>query len=44
MAKCEKTSPKVATRASKQLKDPKSTAVQKSVAGSALTQSRDKKK
>lgn len=44
MAKNEKTSPKVASQASKILKDPKSTKAQKSVAGSALTQAQDKKK
>ena len=40
----EKTSPAVATKASKQLKDNKSTNDQKSVAGSALTQTKNKKK
>lgn len=44
MANNEKTSKKVATKASEQLKDPKSTSDQKSVAGSALTQAPDKKK
>jgi hypothetical protein len=44
MAKNEKTSKKVATEASKVLRDPKSTKIEKSVAGSALTQSADKKK
>lgn len=42
--KSEVTSPKVATKASKQLKNPKSTSAQKSVAASALTQRPDKKK
>lgn len=44
MAKNEKTSPKVASEASKILKDPKSTKAEKSVAASALTQAKDKKK
>jgi hypothetical protein len=44
MAKNEKTSEKVATEASKVLRDPKSTKIDKSVAGSALTQAPDKKK
>lgn len=44
MANNEKTSKEVATKASEQLKDPKSTPDQKSVAGSALTQAPDKKK
>jgi hypothetical protein len=44
MAKNEKTSKKVASKASKVLKDPKSTKAEKSVAGSALTQAADKKK
>ncbi|MEH6628293.1 MAG: hypothetical protein V7739_17810 [Motiliproteus sp.] len=44
MAKNEKTSKKVATAASKILRDPKATKAQKSVAGSALTQRADKKK
>lgn len=44
MAKNEKTSSKVATAASKVLRDPKSTAREKSVAASALTQARDKPK
>lgn len=42
--KMERTSPKVASKASKILSDPKSTKREKSVAGSALTQARDKKK
>ena len=42
MAKNEKTSPTVASKASKVLSNPKSTPAQKSVAGSALTQARDK--
>ena len=44
MAKNEKTSKSVASKASKILKDPKSTQAQKSVAASALTQVPDKKK
>ena len=44
MAKHEFTSKKVASRAAKVLKDPKSTKREKSVAGSALTQARNKKK
>ena len=44
MAKNEHTSDKVASKASEQLKNPKSTPDQKSVAGSALTQAPDKKK
>lgn len=44
MSKNEKTSKEVASKASGQLKDPKSTPNQKSVAGSALTQAPDKKK
>lgn len=44
MAKNEKTSPKVATKASAILRNPKSTAVQKSVAASALTQAANKAK
>lgn len=44
MADNEKTSKKVATKASKILRDPKSTKDQKSVAASALTQTADKKK
>lgn len=39
----EKTSAKVASKASKILRDPKSTAAEKSVAASALTQARNKK-
>lgn len=39
----EKTSSKVARQASKILRDPKATPQQKSVAGSALTQARNKK-
>lgn len=42
MAKNEKTSPAVASKASKVLSNPKSTPAQKSVAASALTQARDK--
>lgn len=44
MAKNEKTSPRVASKAAKVLSNPKSTAAQKSVAASALTQARDKPK
>lgn len=44
MAKNEKTSKEVASKASKVLKDPKSTKDEKSVAASALTQAKDKKK
>jgi hypothetical protein len=44
MAKNEKTSKKVASKASKVLKDPKSTKIEKSVAASALSQAPDKKK
>ena len=44
MANNEKTSEKVATKASKLLSDPKTPAAVKSVAGSALTQAPDKKK
>ena len=44
MAKNEKTSKKVASEASKVLRDPKSTKIEKSVAASALTQAPDKKK
>jgi len=40
----EQTSPKVASKASKQLSDPKSGAAEKSVAGSALTQAPNKGK
>lgn len=44
MAKNEQTSKRVGTKASKILRDRKSTPSQKSVAGSALTQRPDKKK
>ena len=44
MAKNEKTSPKVASKAAKILSDPHSTAKEKSVAASALTQAKDKPK
>ena len=44
MAKNEKTSKRVATKAGKQLSNSKSTSAQKSVAASALTQAPDKKK
>jgi len=39
----ERTSSKVATQASKILRDPNSTKAEKSVAGSALTQTKNKK-
>ena len=44
MAKCEKTSKKAATAASKVLRNPKSSKAAKSAAGSALTQRPNKKK
>jgi len=44
MASNEKTSKKVASKASKILRNPKSSKAAKSVAGSALTQAPDKKK
>jgi hypothetical protein len=44
MAKNEKTSPKVASKASAILRNPKSTPAQKSVAASALTQAANKTK
>lgn len=44
MARNEKTSKKVAKKASKLLRDKKSSKAVKSVAGSALTQAPDKKK
>lgn len=44
MSKNEKTSPGVASKASKQLSNPKSTPAQKSVAASALTQAANKTK
>jgi hypothetical protein len=44
MAKNEKTSKAVATKAAKILRNPKSTPAQKSVAASALTQTADRKK
>jgi hypothetical protein len=44
MAKNEKTSKTVASKASKILSSPKSTKAQKSVAASALSQAPDKKK
>lgn len=44
MAKNEKTSKSVASKASKILSDPKSTKAMKSVAASALTQAADNKK
>ena len=44
MAKNEKTSKSVASKAAKILRDPKSTKAEKSVAASALTQAPDRKK
>jgi hypothetical protein len=44
MARNEQTSNRVASKAGRILRDPKSTKAQKSVAASALTQARDKKK
>ena len=44
MARNERTSPRVATKASKILRNPKTPANVKSVAGSALTQAPDRKK
>lgn len=44
MARNEKTSKRVASKASKILRDPKSSKTAKSVAASALTQAPDKKK
>jgi hypothetical protein len=44
MARSEKTSKRVASKASKILRDPKSTKAMKSVAASALTQRPDKRK
>lgn len=44
MAKNEQTSPRVASKAGKVLSDPKSTKRERSVAATALTQARDKKK
>lgn len=44
MARNEKTSSKVASKASKLLSNPKTPAKVKSVAGSALTQAPDRKK
>jgi len=43
-AKNEKTSPKVASEAGKILQDPNSTAKEKRIAASALTQARNKPK
>lgn len=40
----ETTSPRVASKAAKVLRDPKATPAQKSVAGSALTQAANKKR
>jgi hypothetical protein len=42
--KNEQTSSRVASNAGKVLRDPSSTARERSIAGSALTQARDKKK
>lgn len=44
MAKNEKTSKSVASKAARILRDPKATKAEKSVAGSALTQAPDKKR
>lgn len=44
MAKNANTSPRVAKLASKQLRDPKSTPAQRSVAGAALNDTRNKPK
>jgi len=44
MARNEKTSKKVASKAAKVLRDPKSSKAAKSAAGSALTQRPDRKK
>lgn len=44
MARNEKTSPSVASKAAKLLRDPKSSKAVKSVAGSALTQAPNKPK
>lgn len=44
MAKNEKTSSRVASKAAKVLRDPHASKRAKSIAGSALTQARDKKK
>lgn len=44
MAENEKTSPSVASKASKVLSNPKLSPAQKSIAASALTQARDKPK
>ncbi len=44
MAKCEKTSKPVASKASKLLSNPKTPKVVKSVAASALTQAANKRK
>lgn len=44
MAKNEKTSKSVASKAAKALKDPKATKREKSLAGSVLTQAPDRKK
>lgn len=42
--KPEQTSPRVASKAGRTLADPKATKAQKSIAGSALTQARDRKR
>jgi hypothetical protein len=42
-SKNERTSPRVASQASRVLRDPRSTARERSVAASALTQARDRK-
>lgn len=42
MARNERTSPKVASKASKIMRDPKATKAEKSVAASALTQAPDR--
>ena len=44
MARNERTSPRVASKASKILSNPSSSKAAKSVAASALTQTKDKKK
>lgn len=44
MARNEKTSKRVASKAAKILRDPQSTKAEKSVAASALTQAADRKK
>jgi len=44
LGKNERSSPKLARKASKALRDPHSSKREKSLAGSVLTQARDKKK